>query len=190
MGGGGDNTPKETAQEKALAEVAAGQYNEYRTKGVPLEDAMIARANTSAPDYEAVAGTANAEVQNAADTVAKQRIATRETNGVNVNSGAAIMGGVRDSNKIAEAGAQAGAKAVQSATDTGLAAKQQMIALGRGQATEAIRSMSEQAATAAGTAIRDKALDSQASNDTGTAIGTGIGMATAAFTRSTDKKKA
>ena len=183
MGGGGDNEVKETAQEKALAEVAAQQYREYRTNGVPLEDAMIQRTEQTAADYDKVAGQTNADIQQAGDSLKNQRIASTMESGVDASSGRAIMGSASDSRRVAVAGARAGVKSGQSVEDRELAGKQQMIAIGRGQATDSLNSMRQQAASAAGSAINDARLESESSNATGAAVGAAAGMGIAEYTR-------
>lgn len=157
------NEVQETAQEKALARVAAEQWNDYQSKYKPFENSYMKDVMADTAGREAkVSGMVNADV---AQKMTQKAI---DPNRAGSLGNKAAM----DKASAMSKGQVAGTQAVK---DQQTGAMQTLIDMGRGQATQAQQGMSTLAANATNTAISDASIRQQNRAATGNLIGSAIG---------------
>jgi hypothetical protein len=182
-GGGGGGGPVVTWAEKANAEIATDQWDDYQTRFVPFENQFIADTTggssvdgqwadngTTAIKQDIVGGRVNADVagqNNGAIPVGK------------INQIGATASGY-DTPQMAAAGANAVSTATGRVRDAQVQGMLSAINVGRGQAAGAIESMGNIAADAADQAQTnaEASFNRNAANES--AIGSGVGAAAAA----------
>lgn len=149
MGGGGDGKIDETEAEKAQAQIAMERFRDYKQDFAPYEDKFIsdvADLNSDA-NYQRVDELAiNPLARQFAEEGARM---TRDLNtrGVNPNSGKGLMS--RSGLNDAQAGAEVdtAAKAGSSQQDNYVTGLKNVVAIGQGQAGEAMQGLSSIAQT-------------------------------------------
>ena len=165
MGGGGDNEVKETADQKANAEIAVKRWNDAQTRLKPMIGSFAADVTRDPSLMETkMAGAVNADVAQATerakiDPTSGGRTGLREAAGV----GATLSKGATT--------------AVQGANDQQVAGLQAMTSLGRGQAISAELGYSDLARTSVGKAISDTAAKEDTRNAIAGTAGNIIGLA-------------
>lgn len=159
------NEVKETAQEAALARVAAEQWNDYQAKYKPFENSYMkdVLADTKGRE-EKVQGMVSADVA--------QKMSSN-TRTVDPNKAGSL--GAKQSMDRASALSKGQVVGAQSIRDQQTGAMQTLIDMGRGQATQAQDGMGSLAVNATNTAINDAATRQQNRAATGNLIGSAIG---------------
>lgn len=161
--GGGDNKIEETEQQKASAEVAMSQWQDYLERYRPFEESYMAdvdRMNTS-QQYNQVAGLAAIPVESKFSTAVADTSRAMSGAGINPNSGMfkSNLNALDRSKSVAKADninqAQIGQ---QNRYVTGL---QNVVRMGQGQETEAVQGYTNLASMSS----------QKANSDTATAIG-------------------
>lgn len=171
---GGSNEVKETSQEKELARIATEQWDRYETTFRPLEDKWISDITSSTLHDKAnvggiVAGKIGSQYDAAQADIDRKQLAR----GTNVDSGTFKRSLSRGDDT---------AKAL-SRTNVGVDANQtaqisNAIKVGRGQAADAQRSMSDIASKALSDTITDSRNNYILNQETGAAISTVAGAGT------------
>lgn len=163
--GKNSNTVQETAQEKALAKVAAEQWNDYQARYKPFENKYMADVLADTAGREAkVKGMVNADVA--------QKL-TQKPSAINPNSGKMQAG--KESLDRANALARGQVAGEQAVKDQQTGAMQTLIDMGRGQATQAQQGMSSLAGAATQEAISSASNRMQTRSAIGSAIGSAVG---------------
>jgi len=135
-----DNEVKETAAQKADAEVGVKEWNTYVTDFAPVIQRWsqgVAADKTA--DKEIARGITNADLSQATSGMEK----TLTRSGINPNSGKAIMALEEAEDDIGSAGAGASVSATRGVDDTQLAGMNQVANIGMGQKTEAVEGIGD-----------------------------------------------
>lgn len=182
-GGGGDNEIEETESERALADVSIQRWNDYQRRFVPLENRLFGEVRTTEGEMQQGLGRAAAATEQQFAPAREQLRENLFQRGFSPNSGGylANMAGLKRDESLAGGMNQVG---MANALDTQeLAGLQGLVSIGRGQSTNAFNDFGQQATSANRQAINDatQALNERLSDKAavGSAIGTGLGMATA-----------
>jgi len=181
MCGGGDAPEiKETAQDKALADVTMEQWNRYKEVFVPIEERYMAEDMRMTPaDESKIAAQVSAGVGRHVSSERDKIISGMASRGVDPTSGAgkAAVGDIGiDQGNIAGTAMARGAQAVDDQT---LLNTQNAINRGRGVAEEATRDMSTLSRDATAEAI-DRAYEGEEDRDAAistAATAAGMGLA-------------
>lgn len=179
-GGGGDTGIDDTNDTKALADVANKHLERYEDVGAPFEDKYIDEMTNydTADRQQQVSGQAASAVSGAFGEAINADLKSKAADGINPNSGTfktAINEGY-----MAEAGAKSDnvGRSLQSLQDTEMQGKQNVIAMGRGQQTEAIQGLNSMAIDSTQRA-KDTAFKNHNTNSANNeALGMAAGMAT------------
>lgn len=158
----GKNTVKETAEERAMAEVSIERWNDHQLRMVPLENKVIEDANrsTTAQGMRA-AGQVNADVAQATAPA------------LNPNAGSAITSAPALS--TAKQAATAQVNAGQNVQDQRASKLLNTVRMGEGKAAIATAGFESAANNASSAAINTVQLNQQARAATANAIGSAIG---------------
>lgn len=147
-GGGGGNSPIITEDMRAAAEVAAKQWNDYKTRFVPFENKFIADVSRDPKETKAFSqGATNADI--AQMTPAAALNPTRSGAGTTVDASA-------------RAGAAGQVEAAQGALNRTAQGLGTAVTMGRGQQVEALDSMMSQAETSGQVALKKQIADNAA----------------------------
>lgn len=179
-GGDADASIDDTNDAKALTDVALKHLERYEEVGAPFEDKYIDEMTNydTADRQQQVSGQAASAVSGAFGEAINEDLKTKAAGGINPSSGAfktAINEGY-----MAEAGAKSDNvnRSLQSLQDTEMQGKQNVIAMGRGQQTEAIQGLNSMAVDSTQRA-KDTAFRNHNTNSAnGEALGMAAGMAT------------
>lgn len=163
-----------TSDMKAQAEVAARQWNDYQTRYVPFENKFIADVN-SRDDTKRLQGMVAADVA--------QKAGTPQVN--------PIQGGVTNASTVGKALSAGLTDARAGALDRKAQERSAVVAMGRGQQTEALSGLTDQAITsglaASHAADVDVAERGALFSTIGSALGAGAATAkNVATTKSSD----
>jgi hypothetical protein len=163
---GGSKPPKpekieETEQERALAQVAHAQWTRYKEVLAPFEDKYLADLRTTDVDRARVAGQTAAGVRQQFDEGRAGMERDMFAAGVNPNSGKfqAAQSGLNTA-QGATVGSATG-RATQAADDLTYQNLQNAVRMGRGEALQATRGMSDLARDAAGEAAHTAGLQTR-----------------------------
>ncbi len=138
MGKSGSAEVKETAAEKADAEISVSQWNDYVTDVAPKVQRWAADVNKDkSADREIARGITNADIAQATKGIDKQ------FTGMNPNSGQAAMMLNEVSDEIGAAGSGAAVEATQGVDNSQIAQKMQVANIGMGQKTEAVEGIGD-----------------------------------------------
>lgn len=176
MSFGGGGSVKETEQARALAEISAKRWNRYQQVYVPLENQFIRDAMSlrNKENYEKASAIAAAATAKPFANARKQADMSMFAGGINPNSGRAR------SAALAEAEARGLGANVASAniktTDRYLGGIESVIAMGQGQAGNAIQGMSDIARSAESAAADQARAAYQRSQGYQEALGVGAGI--------------
>ena len=179
MSGGGAETPQPTAQEKALAQVGAEQWNDYaRRYAGPggVNEQFIAKTRATEGGRMAAAGQVGADAAMAAHQAKQGTVSAGLARGISSVSGASIAGKAKDVTTLAGAEGRAKAQAVQGVDDAQLAADLKLASFGRGLSSDA--QVGLQRNTARATELLNKSAVSRFQEKQALmgAVGTGVGM--------------
>lgn len=176
---GGSSEVKETAQEKAAAEVANKQWNLYQTELKPFENMFIERTEglNDAGEYDKIAGETNLQYQQAFGNAREQSAQALTSQGVDPSSGK-FQGAMDDLTQDQVAGQIDTTNRAQiSQQDKYIAGLQDVAALGAGQKAEALAGF-QSIASASGQKAQQDAIRSQQENQaTAGLVGTALGAA-------------
>jgi len=188
-GGGGSTTIEDTASQKALASIAARRFNLYQQYYVPLENQFIQDVFSMADPtaYENVSGFVNALQQPQFQQARRDMERAAFAQGVDPTSGQ-YRGTTAAMGQAQARGMGIGtAEALSGQTDRYYQGLQNIIAMGQGQAGQAIAGLSDVGELAGKRAAAEArtGLGSYLGRQQliGTAVGTGVGlgMASGAF---------
>lgn len=174
---GGDNKIPETPEQRELATIAAEQWDRYQNDLKHVENKFMEVTRVSEGDKNQVAGQAAGSVMQGVGGQAQELTRQRMTNG-GPSAGGSMVAGLADA-----AGAQAGAvagtvtDANERSANQDVIAKQDFVAMGRGQAREAQFGLGEEAGRAADKAIGDAYNKFNTSASQGAALGMAAGAA-------------
>ena len=152
MCGGGDK-PKQTAEEKELGRIAVERWNDYQVRFKPIEDQYINDVQMTDSDFNQVRGSTATSVQQAFSGAETDLTNNLFASGVDPSSGAfidALDGVSQDRGLSLGTGINEAENAVDNAHVQGL---QNVVAMGQGQATQAIDGMGQMAGNATNEAI-------------------------------------
>ena len=171
MGKGPEKAPV-TEQQRALASIAAEQYNNYMTTYRPFEQKYVADATGDASTRTAkVAGRAGADVAQAAGSAIRP--------GMDPTSGAAFSAATSNANPTAKS--KAVVKGGMAVDNQQISAMQGIVNMGQGKAATTQAGMSALASGASNQAINDARLKINdrafTANTVGAAIGAAAGQA-------------
>lgn len=145
MGGGGDAAGKETALQKALADVGVQRLQRYFQDFVPAENMFISKVfETFTPgQYGQVAGDTAATYQREYQGAQRSLTQALAARGVDPSSGAAIQNSRALSRAAARGTGFGVANALVDQTDRGYAGLSNIVAMGQNQSGEAIKGMGD-----------------------------------------------
>lgn len=150
---GGQETPEQTAEEKALGEIAIERWNDYQNRFVPIEDQYIEDVQKTDADFEDARGRTTAAVNMAFDGAEDKVKQNLFASGVAPDSGQFIdaMDGISEDRGLSLG---TGLNESDIAVDTQhLKGLQSVVQMGQGQAGDAITGMGNVAADATRDAI-------------------------------------
>lgn len=153
--GSGGGEVKETAEEQALAKIAAEQWNEYQSRFVPMENKFIEGVQQTEDDYAYAEGVGAGRVQEEASDAAKTYRGMATKTGAQPGSGKGIsmMSGLAA--KTGKAGAEVVTDAHDAVDDLHNRGLMTAVQMGRGQAADAQLGLTEVASDASRKGIRD-----------------------------------
>lgn len=168
--------PKETAEEKALAQIGLERWQDYQQRFVPVENAAIGRVmdDINNPDMQGE-GLANVSTQQAFSDLENQTTRGLTLRGARAGSGA-FAGGLAGVNmdRVASSGlGQAGAYGMQRGIN--ISNLQNLVGIGQGQATGALQGLTDVADAASRQAIMDARASAASRAALGQLVGTGAG---------------
>lgn len=155
QGSNGDGEVKETAEEQALAKIAAEQWNIHQSKFVPMENEFIKDVQQTPDDYAYAEGVGASRVQGESSDAVKSYQKVIQSSGAQPGSGKAISAMSGLAAKTGASGAETvtnAHNAVDGLHNRGLMAAVQM---GRGQATDAQLGLSKVASDASRNEVND-----------------------------------
>lgn len=163
MGGGGDNEVKETADQRASAEVAVKRWNDAQTRLKPMIGAFAADV-TRDPSLmgKKMVGVANADVAQA-------------TEGTKIDPTSGGRTGLRGAAGVGATLSRGATTVAQGANDQQVAGLQAMTNLGRGQAITAELGYANLASNSVGKAISDAVAKEDTRNAVARTIGNVVG---------------
>lgn len=178
-GGGGDQTPAPTEQERALAKVGAEQWNDYATRYAGpggVNEKFIQSTRATEGDKLAAGGQVAADAAQAGRAVKQSEKQAGLARGVGSSSGATIAGMSGTSTELASTEGRAKGMAVQSAEDVQLAADFKLASFGRG--LEDVSRLGLQQGTARATRLVNRKAEEKFKSSQALlqAAGTGLGM--------------
>ena len=180
--GGGSAQVEETSSQRALARIAAQRFNLYQQYYVPLENQYISEVygmmDQSA--FDSVSGFVNAATQPQFQAAARNMQNMAFQRGMDPTSGQFQARSEEMSRVQARGQSDALAQGLSSQVDRYYQGMQNIVAMGQGQAGQAITGLGEigkQAGSVAGARARSAlAGDLARGQFLGSAIGTGIGL--------------
>lgn len=140
---GGDKTPDATETERALAEVAVSRINRYKQVFAPLENKLFREIYRirEPGQYDEVAGQASAAVEGEFGAAERDMTRTMSARGVDPSSGA-FAGGSRALSKAKERALATGVAGAQvDNTDRFYEGVEGIVAMGQGQARDAVEGL-------------------------------------------------
>lgn len=156
-GGSPDTTIKDTPEQKALAKVAAEEWNYAQEVLAPLQDLYMEQVDdfTSQDRKDYVTGKSNLGAQNAIGQGSSELVTNATANGLDMSSGkfkSALSDSVTDTAAIGGEVASRGLMDLEKGKAQGL---QNVVAIGAGQETQAIAGLSDISSLSAQTARSD-----------------------------------
>ena len=162
-GGGGSSSVKETAAQKASAEVAMNNYNDYMSTIMPVQEKFISDVTADPTNREnLVAGQANANIAQKVGTPA-----------IDPNAGMSSASTVGLANTMSDAQIK-GRQAVDTQRLTG---EQAIVDLGMGENSTAQLGLSDLASQSVKQSISNQQLSQDAANSDMSAAASGLGAA-------------
>ena len=178
-GGGGDQTPAPTAQERTLAGVGAEKWNDYARRYTGpggVNEKFIQSTRTNESDRQRAKGTVGADSAIAARQLEQDTSTLNIKKGVGTGSGADIARSLSDSTSIAATKGRAQGVGEQSADDAQLAADFKLASFGRGLADDSQVGLQQGTARATELVKADAVARAEERQQLLGAAGTGLGM--------------
>lgn len=180
--GSGSTTIADTPSQKALASIAAQRFNLYQQYYVPLENQYIGEVYSMMDPsaFDSVSGFVNAATQPQFQAAARNMQSMAFQRGIDPQSGQ-YQARAEDLARVQARGQSEGlVQGLSSQVDRYYQGMQNIVAMGQGQAGQAITGLGEigrQAQSVAGARARTAlAGDLARGQMLGTAVGTGIGL--------------
>lgn len=178
-GGKADTSVKDTKDQKVLADIANQRFDRYREVYLPVENAYMEEVGNfnSAGRQQQVAGAAASNTESAFAGKLNEEIQGMAGQGVNVNSGA--VNNVINQNAIqkGEARGHNVNMTQQALQDQHVQGLQNIVAMGNGQSTEAIKGLGEISSYSSQQAQDDAVKSFNNTSARNQAAGTAAGMA-------------
>lgn len=171
--------PGPTAEERALANRAANEWNDYLQRYVPLEDQAIALSEYNPDTVARLQGETSAMAAFGTKGQTQQNIKQSLQSGAGLGSAMTRLGADEPVLAQASAGGLGAALAERSVRDRELQAKQKLTAFGRGLADQSTLGLSQHARTRTETALSKYQAKQNDRNSRLGAVGTALGFATA-----------
>ena len=177
MGGGGSSEIPETEAEKAQAHIAQKRWADYENNFRPYEDMFMGRVDQMNSEQE-LNRASELAMTPLSRSFAREGVKISkmmQSNGVNPNSGKykSAMGDVETS--LANEKVNASSRAVSSQQDRYVSGLKNIVAMGQGQAGEAIAGMTDIASMSQKNAQNDALNDLQSRQNVQGAVGTAVG---------------
>ncbi|EIP0122402.1 hypothetical protein LRL27_004081 [Vibrio alginolyticus] len=178
--GKGPEKAKPTADQIAAAEVAAKEWNRYQEVFVPIENEYMRITETMGDEanYEKIAGAANTTSNSATSAAVNQTQKQLSASGFNPSSGKAssasndIVSGA-NANEV-----QTAAQGQHNVTERYTGNLQNVVSMGRGQATQATAGLNDIAAASARKANQAAIDEANAVSIPAAVAGTGVSLLT------------
>jgi hypothetical protein len=170
---GGSDEVKETEYEKELAKVYKDQWNYYQKDVVPMEGIVIdeAKSSNDAKVYDSISGDVNLGYQKAFSKAGEQTLDNLAASGVDPSSGKA-KGLLSDlSNEQASVSADAISRAQSDGQERYTDKMSNVMAMGQGEAQQAVASLSDIATNSQRKAFQDASISAQNKTNTLSTIG-------------------
>lgn len=180
MASGGGGEIEETEAEKAQAKVAVARWNDYQEQFKPYEDQFMGEVddlNSSANIDRAQTMAMSPLAQQFAQEGAQIR-SQMQSQGVNPNSGKAKSFNSALTSTQAGAEVDAGSRGVSAQNDRYVGGLQNIVAMGQGQAGEAMQGMTDIAQSAQNNAATKAATDLSNTNNIRSGVGAVVGAGT------------
>jgi len=173
---GGNSKPVITEDMRAAAEVATSQWNDYQTRLRPFEEKFIADMTKSPTvQQDQLRGRLNADLA--------QQTLTAGSVPPGQQPGPALMRSAKSQDAVGKAAASGYGEVTQGELDRSAQGMSNVVALGRGQAAQAMQTQQQLAESSADTALTKARSDQQSrfakEAMTANLIGSGVGAATA-----------
>lgn len=174
----GSGGVQQSPGERAQADLAEKQWQDYQDRFVPLENDYQKQLDRIRGDRPLATGRANTDVNQAYDAAQKNMRTSQFSNRVNPNSGRATMGLADLTTDRATGASGAMTNADQATEDRYYAGQNQLVALGQGQATNANVGFRDYAALSSSNEINKaqahQLTDAARWNAAGTVAGVGL----------------
>ncbi|WP_051867686.1 hypothetical protein [Vibrio sp. ER1A] len=179
MSKGGDNEVKETAYQKELAKTAAKEWNRYQDKFVPLENEYIADAHKMGGQavYDRTAQDTNTAYNAAFSNAGEQTDKHLAASGVDPTSGKRTAAQDSLINSRLEKENQSVSQADQDATNRYTNSLSNVVAMGRGQQTQAVNSLQDVARSSGQKAQNEAINKANEISVPGAVVGAGASIA-------------
>jgi len=177
----GGKTPKETAEERELGRIAVERWNDYQTRFKPIEDQFIEDVQMTDSDFNQVRGSTATSVQQNFSEVENSLKDNLFVKGVDPSSDAYIDA-LDDVSQDRALSLGTGVNEAEVAVDNAhLKGLQSVVAMGQGQATEALDGLGAIAGDATNEAINRSKKSFQNRSAGLQLVGTVAGGATAGY---------
>lgn len=189
MSKGGSGEVAETSQQRASAAIADEAWQRWQTKFAPLIDKTKAFYENDQPRKDVAMARAGNTVTQAFAKAAPKAVANLTAAGAAPGSGkwTGATSGIATDRAVSTGLNTVGAELASD--NRKYAGLEGVVALGKGQATDAMAGMQDLADLSAKRAENDAQLAQANRTAEGEAIGTGLGLATANYTNPYDYKK-
>jgi hypothetical protein len=170
---GGSEEVEETEYEKELAKVYKDQWNYYQKDVVPMEGVVIdeAKSSNDTKVYDSISGDVNLGYQKAFSKAGEQTLDNLAASGVDPSSGKA-KGLLSDlSNEQASVSADATSRAESDGQERYTDKMSNVMAMGQGEAQQAVSSLSDIAANSQRKAFQDASISAKNKTNTLSTIG-------------------
>jgi len=181
MGGGGDGKIEETELEKAQAQTAVKRWGDYQNLFKPYENKFMGEVDglNSEAKYQQASDLATSPLANQFAQEGLRMQKEMGASGINPNSGKRLSFESEVSGAQASAEVDASARANETQQDRYVGGLSNVVAMGQGQAGQAMAGMTDVAVSAQSNA-RQKAQNSLSGRNT---IREGVGLGVGAVTR-------
>lgn len=155
--GGGTDAPEETQYSKELAAIAEKEWNKYQTQYVPVEDQYMASVEKMGEEqtYKDIAGDVATGYQKSFGEAAQEQSKQLSAAGVDPSSGKARAASGSLADAQASQTADATSKAQHNVTQAYTGEMSNILAMGKGQETQAIAGLQDISSAANRKAAQD-----------------------------------
>lgn len=183
-GGGGDNTVKDTPEQKYLAQVAAEQWNYAQEELAPLQNLYMNQvAEMDSPERKSyIQGRANLGTQSAVSDAVHSATAGGEVSGIDPSSGRFKLGVTEGVVNSAQSGGSVASQALFEQDSAKMLGLQNIVAMGSGQETQATAGLQDLSSISAENAQSDAYNSFNKNSANLQLLGNVAGMGTAYYT--------